>query len=199
MDESNNAQVFHILKLSSVYKHPKWKNNVNEGYDQAIIKLENNDKVKFNQIIQPAKLEARPIPENAKLYALGYGNVHNNSRGGTNMLRKTIVLNQNTDKCLKLMQQYPDEFPEDDVMNFIFVPNSFCLMRYNHVSNTAGQPCNGDSGGPVYTYDTAGNFAVAGTLSWGTPNKCILFTIYESTYHNRQWLNQFGDYFNYNL
>ena len=101
--------------------------------------------------------------------------------------------------CLKIMQKYPTDFPEDDVDNFIFVPNSLCLERYNIAEHSSGQPCNGDSGGPIFTEDSAGNFAVAGTLSWGTPHSCTLFTIYESTAHNKDWLDNFGSYFNYEL
>ena len=197
LDSSNNGQIFHISNKTSVHKHPMWNEDVNFGYDMSIVKLENGDKVSFTEYVKPAKLEARKIPINALLQGYGYGNLQKDTRGNSEILRKTLVVNQHTDVCLNLMRKYPQEFPDDDIPNFKFVPNSLCVVRYNHAKNTAGQPCNGDSGGPIFTKDTAGNYAVAGTLSWGTPHVCTLFTVYENTAFDRDWLDSFGDYFNY--
>ena len=112
-------------------------------------------------------------------------------------LRFTKLINRNTDICLKIMQKFPKDFPTDDVENFIFVDNSICAVRYNSPEHFSGQPCNGDSGGSIFTLDRNGEYAIAGTLSWGTPQACTLFTVFEKTKYNRLWITKFGDFFNY--
>ena len=118
-------------------------------------------------------------------------------RKTSDALRFTKLINRNTDVCLKIMQKFPKDFPTDDVDNFVFVDNSICAVRYNSPEHFSGQPCNGDSGGSIFTLDRNGDYAIAGTLSWGTPQACTLFTVFERTNYNRKWLTKFGDFFNY--
>lgn len=94
------------------------------------------------------------------------------------------------------MRLFPSEFPGDNVDVFIFVPNSLCAIRYNDPAQLSGQPCNGDSGGGIFTKDTSGEFCLSGVLSWGTPSACTLFTVFESMRFNREWIEQFGNFFN---
>ena len=54
---------------------------MNKGYDVAIIKLANGDKVRFNTHLKPVKLEARTVPEFARYYMLGFGRLNRDALG----------------------------------------------------------------------------------------------------------------------
>jgi len=186
-----------LISQQGVYVHPTWDGDVNKGYDVAVIKLANGDKVRFNKHLKPVKLEARTVPEFARYYMLGFGRLNRDMKETSMALRFTQLVNRHTDVCLDLMQKFPKDFPTDNVKTFRFVNNSICAVRYNSPNHFAGQPCNGDSGGSIFTVDRVGDYAIAGTLSWGTPQACTLFTVFERAQFNRAWIDKFGDFFNY--
>jgi len=196
LDDVTKANSTNRVTKHGVYIHPVWDGDVNKGYDVALIRLPKNEQIKLNNQIQPIKLEAREIPEFARFYMLGFGRLNRDMKKTSMALRKTLLVNRHTDVCLDIMQKFPNDFPTDDVKNFVFVPNSICAVRHNVPTNTAGQPCNGDSGGSIFTLDNSNTFAIAGTLSWGTPQSCTLFTIFEKVAFNKEWIDKFGDYFN---
>eukprot|EP01025_Chloroclados_australasicus_P005260 TRINITY_DN1152_c0_g1_i2.p1 TRINITY_DN1152_c0_g1~~TRINITY_DN1152_c0_g1_i2.p1 ORF type:complete len:514 (-),score=40.66 TRINITY_DN1152_c0_g1_i2:1547-3088(-) len=167
------------LKIEKYYIHENYDGTASNGYDIAILKLEDGAGY---QGPFPSLSDSTKPANSPSVLIIGYGLTSFEEATRLSVFRNTVMPLQQA-----FVNAMDDSVCDQEISFDVDASSQFCARG---AEGTIADTCGGDSGGPILSSES--NPVLLGITSWGQDNECQGSTIgvYSSVGAAQDWINK---------